>query len=297
MNPLDHIGVSLSCDLCGGDVSKHASHLVVDEQKLLQVSVKLTTLVCRQCRFIFQGEVFSDELLAAMYHQDTSFDFGDAVDDMIAIDSGLVIRQAVISRAMRTYSITDGAAVLDLGGGRGECCQHLVERHRVVVADATECPPIDPRMGKIAGLFSNELEKCAFDVVVMNHVIEHVFSPSALLASAHKMLREGGIIVVEVPFELYTPLVFRRLGDWRHVAYFCRATLRQFLEKAGFAVGWVSLEDGCYGARRLPVVRAVAQKVALSEPRVIRNSVWALFSDMISFIVMKSIVHRILVRR
>src|SRR5258708_22874889 len=100
----------------------------------------------------------------------------------------------------------------------------------------------------------------------MEQVGGDVFSPTEFLASARHVLKNGGVLIVEVPFELYTPLVARHLGDWRHVAYFCRTTLRQFLEKSGFVVERLALERGCYGARRLPVIRAVASQRPPSVP-------------------------------
>ncbi len=136
----------------------------------------------------------------------------------------------------------------------------LVPRYRVVVSDVDGHLPVDSGMEKIEGLFPSDPVGGMFDVVVMNHILEHVFSPAEFLESAHKALKEDGVLLVEVPFELYTPLVARHLGDWRHVAYFCRATLRQYLEKAGFTVKRLVLEEGCYGTRRLPVIRAIARK-------------------------------------
>ncbi len=259
--------------------------------------IHLSIIACRRCRFIFQPERFSDDLLTALYEQDTSFAFGEAKEEMPIIKSGLVERQEVISKAMSEYGIREGTAVLDVGGGRGECCQHLVQRHRVVVADTTDSPPVDPGIEKVLGLFSANLEKGTFDVVVMNHVLEHVFSPTELLTSAHNTLKEGGILIVEVPFELYTPLVARHLGDWRHVAYFCRATLRQFLEKSGFVVDRVVLENGSYGVRRLPVVRAVARKLAPPTAVCpIRNSLLTLVVDMLAPTVLESLVKRVVAR-
>lgn len=298
MDPLKHISYLANCDLCGADRSHHGTQLVSGREELCGVSVPISISVCRRCRFISQSERFSDELLTSLYELDTSFAFGDAEEDMQAIQSGLLERQEVISKAMSSHGMTEGAAVLDVGGGRGECCRHLVEEHRVVVADTSESPPVDPKIEKVLGLFSARLADSSFDVVVMNHVLEHVFSPTALLASAHSILKEDGLLIVEVPFELYTPLVARHLGDWRHVVYYCRATLRQFLEKSGFSVQRLALEMGAYGARRLPVIRAVARK----EPDTTlsfgngRGHIAPLLADMVSPVVLASLVRRALRR-
>jgi len=190
MNPLEHIHSNTTCDLCGAVISAHGESVVFGEQTLLGVSVNLSTVVCRKCRFVFQPEQFTEKILAALYEKDTSFAFGEDREDIELINSGLIERQAVISRAMREHGIADGASVLDVGGGRGECCQHLVPFHRVVVADTTDVAPIDPRIEKISGLFSESLWKSTFDVVVINHVLEHVYSPTELLVSAHDALKK-----------------------------------------------------------------------------------------------------------
>ena len=271
--------------------------MVAGQQVLLGVPIPLSVVVCRRCRFIFQPERFSDVLLTALYENDTSFAYGEAEDQLPIIRSYLAERQEVISKAMLANGIAAGAAVLDVGGGRGECCQHLVQRHRVVIADTTKFPPIDPKIEKVLGLFSADLDEGTFDVVVMNHVLEHAFSPTSLLASAHNSLKDRGILIVEVPFELYTPLVARHLGDWRHVAYFCRATLRQFLKKSGFAVVRTVLEEGCYSVRRLPVIRAVASKMSTPAPRrPLRNSPLTLAVDMLAPTVLAYLFKRVVER-
>jgi SAM-dependent methyltransferase len=298
MNPVDHIQCPSTCDLCGADLVRQGICVAAGQQQLLGVAVPLSTVVCRQCRFVFQPERFSDELLAALYRLDTSFDFGEAGDDQPKIHAGLAERQEVISSALAAHNLEAGATVLDVGGGRGECCQHLVAQHRVVVADATECATVDPRIEKVPGLFSSSLGEGTFDAVVMNHILEHVFSPTEFLATARRVLKDGGILIVEVPFELYTPLVARHLGDWRHVGYFSRATLRQYLEKSGFAVTRLVLEEGCYGTRRLPVIRAVARKIATPTMfRPIRNTALALAADMLAPAALLSLAKSRLARR
>ncbi|MCK9418603.1 MAG: class I SAM-dependent methyltransferase [Nitrospirae bacterium] len=297
MNPLEHIQSVTVCDLCGADVTQNGTCVAEGRQELLGVSIHLSTVVCRRCRFIFQPERFSETLMTALYRQDTGNAFDETKEKQSINKSYLSERQAVISRVLTAYGISEGAAVLDVGGGRGECCQHLAQRHRVVVADATECDPADPRIEKVHGFFSATLDEGTFDVVVMNHVLEHVFSPTEFLAAANHVLKKGGILVVEVPFELYTPLVARHLGDWRHVGYFCRATLRQFLEKSGFVVEHLALETGRYEARRLPLVRAIARKTTPQIPsRSDRNSVLVLVADMFKPAVLGALAKRLVCR-
>ena len=78
-------------------------------------AVSITVTLCQRCGFISQSERFSDELLSRLYEADTSFAFGDAEEDLRAIQSGLLERQEVISRAMISHGLISGASVLDVG--------------------------------------------------------------------------------------------------------------------------------------------------------------------------------------
>src|SRR5258706_3783808 len=175
MNPLEHIRISPICDLCGSDVSKNGARVAAGRQQGLGVSIPLSSVVCRRGRFIFQPERFSDALLTALYEHDTSFAVGEAEKEMPIVKACLVERQAVISTALSAHGIAAGAAVLDLGGGRGECCQHLVPRYPGVVAGTTHCPPAHPRIEKLDGLGFTKMDRGTIHVMGMNPIIEHGF--------------------------------------------------------------------------------------------------------------------------
>jgi SAM-dependent methyltransferase len=107
------------------------------------------------------------------------------------------------------------------------CCQH-----------ATTILGLDI----IAGTLPNA--KCqadSYDVALMMHVIEHVPDPSQTLMELFRMLRPGGIVVVETP--RYDTLSFKLLGHRErsilcegHVYFFTTSTLARIAQKVGFSV-------------------------------------------------------------
>jgi 2-polyprenyl-3-methyl-5-hydroxy-6-metoxy-1,4-benzoquinol methylase len=109
---------------------------------------------------------------------------------------------------------------------------------------------VDPKAAKAAReafgvpVYMGNLEEAnypsaCFDAVTMNHVIEHVHDPIALLQECHRVLKPGGQLVVVTPnVRSFGHMRFGR--DWRglepprHLHLFCRSTLKNIANKAGF---------------------------------------------------------------
>lgn len=80
----------------------------------------------------------------------------------------------------------------------------------------------------------------SFDIITSFHVLEHVPSPSELLVEMKRILKDDGILAIEVPNinNLFTKLLgfrFKSCFDCaQHYYYFTKRTVRHLLEKNGF---------------------------------------------------------------
>ena len=89
-------------------------------------------------------------------------------------------------------------------------------------------------------LLEAHLEGGAFDVVALYHTIEHLPSPKSALEEAHRLLRQGGWLVIETPD--IGSLWFGLLGArWRqfipdHRYFFTHETIGKLCRDAGFEV-------------------------------------------------------------
>jgi 2-polyprenyl-3-methyl-5-hydroxy-6-metoxy-1,4-benzoquinol methylase len=86
-----------------------------------------------------------------------------------------------------------------------------------------------------------------FDVVILNHVLEHLCDPKSVLKKIHKFLKQGGILVLYMPNELeslYSKLMLEnflfyfqpRDRPTDHLYFFNKKTIELLLRKTGYKV-------------------------------------------------------------
>jgi SAM-dependent methyltransferase len=89
-------------------------------------------------------------------------------------------------------------------------------------------------------IFEQDYRPGGFDVVTLWDVIEHTPDPSRVVAHVAKLIRPGGLLVINYPDR--GSWIARLLGrKWPflssvHLFYFTRRTMRMLLERHGFAV-------------------------------------------------------------
>lgn len=86
-----------------------------------------------------------------------------------------------------------------------------------------------------------QIEPDSFDVITLNHIVEHVSDPDLLLERCHECLREGGHVVLRTPnSESLGHRVFKEswqsLDVPRHLHVFSRESIVHIAEGAGFKV-------------------------------------------------------------
>jgi SAM-dependent methyltransferase len=95
------------------------------------------------------------------------------------------------------------------------------------------------------------LPKSYFDVVILNHTLEHLSDPLGALIKAKTLLKKGGIIFIDVPnFGSLSSQILRKnwsyLAPEEHIWHFTPTTLKKLLGKAGFKVVYWEANSGIF---------------------------------------------------
>jgi len=155
-----------------------------------------------------------------------------------------------------------GAAILDIGAGRGGFVQLATSRGlRAIALDVEPSAPVLWRRTQVTGVladaFRPPFRDSSFDVARLKEIIEHVEDPRSLIRGIESLLRAGGHLIAHVPSP-YSQLfpVGNFWDDYTHVRPFSRLGLRRLLEDSGMRV--VSIDGYVAGRNVVERVLGVA---------------------------------------
>jgi hypothetical protein len=158
-----------------------------------------------------------------------------------------LVERNLRARAQRYHSlIGEKARILDVGSADGAHFDVWQRAEPMWQIFGFEFNDGAAKAGRVAGraIATATMETYAppvdaFELVIMNHLLEHVVDPLDTAERAYKLLARGGYVIGEVPniasWDFYLFRKFWGGAHWpRHVHQFTPATMTALLEKAGF---------------------------------------------------------------
>lgn len=230
---------SVVCNLCGAD--DYAVRFRAGEAQSSQI------VECRNC-----GLMYANPRAASPDHElieDYDPDFVEHVNEGSEryAKEALQVRDYADTRKFLAGRFPQRGKLLEVGSGFGYLLDYFrqdgwdvmgvepnegLNRHARKVLSIEVLPKILPEA---------EFPDASFDVVTMMHVIEHVPDPTDTLQEIYRILKPGGMLVMETP--RYDTLMFKLLGRRErslscegHIYFFTTKTLRDISEKTGFKV-------------------------------------------------------------
>jgi 2-polyprenyl-3-methyl-5-hydroxy-6-metoxy-1,4-benzoquinol methylase len=170
--------------------------------------------------------------------------------------------------------------LLDVGAGVGTLLSVAARRGFIVQGvEVSEWAAAFARKEKGLDVLTGPLENAcleteSFDIVTINHVLEHVQDPLALLREIHRILKNDGLLVIGVPN--FGSIMAGLLGaKWpslrpeEHIWHFTPATLTQMIAKSGFDEAYFEAKENHPGAgwRPAALLRKIINPLAVLTSR------------------------------
>jgi 2-polyprenyl-3-methyl-5-hydroxy-6-metoxy-1,4-benzoquinol methylase len=260
------------CSLCGGPGEYLYRKL---QERFLGTSAGWNFKRCPSCGLVWLDPIptqaYLDEIYKKFYgEKDTPEGAHDnltglrqkvqslALDGYIALrtgrSSGLPIWSKLLGLFLKlrdslewSYSgiqARNGRKLLDLGCGSGELLDMLRSLGWEVEGVDTDPVAVQNALAKklrvyLGSLADRQYPAAYFDVIIMNHVIEHLQDPIPLLSECYRILKpQGRLIIVTPNLESWGQRIFKQswvgLAIPAHFYLYSSHSLQVIVEKAGF---------------------------------------------------------------
>jgi SAM-dependent methyltransferase len=149
-----------------------------------------------------------------------------------------------------------GGSVLDIGGADGKLLRPFMSRGFDCYVIDYDPSPING-VTRLGSTISDLPPTRRFDVILCNHLLEHIVDPLGLLKALINHITVGGVLHVEVPDEVWGGLPLPREASI-HLNYFTKRTAEILLRLSGWQPIWSKIGAGSYGEVAIAVTDIVA---------------------------------------
>lgn len=178
--------------------------------------------ICHDCGFLFQDSAYSpgyDQRIRQVYEQfykSSTFEFPQRSK------ANLDALEMILSHLPGKKHLN----ILEIGSNRGDLLFLLKEKLPHANILGIEPSHFDNlQIPTIHGVFNKEMFSNTFDLIIMQHVLEHIKNPVQMAKEVSQCLSENGIIYIEVPSTEKNLSNYIEDFSLEHVNYFTFNTL------------------------------------------------------------------------
>jgi len=234
----------VDCPICGS--ANNETILASDRYEM-----GITTVICVRCGLLYTNPRPSSEVFNQFYenHYREFYEDVEWPSEKYIKEGRFTERASIVFEHLKKHieseHFTEPVKILDVGCSEGSVLRFICKNSDRNI-DAAGVEPSrnfsDFARGYTGGqVFNGSLEEFCqgdhdskFDIIILNHVLEHFLDPQNSLQALHRLLSKDGILFIEVP---------NILGDWSgmgmfhiaHVLQFHEASLTNLLALTGFS--------------------------------------------------------------
>jgi hypothetical protein len=224
-----------NCPVCDSDKLDivHNQRFILQEGHPLPNVYNVVT--CSKCSFIFADVNATSDTYNKYYTEWSNYE-----NSILSTGSGLNLtdekRLECTVEFLTKLVLNKNSAILDLGASQGGTLNIFKEKgytNLSAIESSKYCCSI---MNKV-GIKTVIPEKQKFDLIILSHVMEHIYDLNEIFNLFNNLLSETGIIYVEVPdSDRYTEFYKKpyHYFDLEHINHFNKFTLNNLFGKNGY---------------------------------------------------------------
>lgn len=244
----------VNCNL--SDDWKHVLEKILNKQNL-----NINLCMCRKCGFIFYKDVFDAGEIEKLYKKEDRF---QKSRERARKNGRSEEFKRTFSFFKRKLPFSKIKKILDVGAGDFVIFDELMRKHPNAEYCAMD-PSYPEDFYKNARVFHDLIEnfnvRKSYDLVLLVHVLEHVYDLNLFLRKTNLLVNDGMYLYVEVPFQVGPGLFLNRSVNSQHINYFTPITILNILNKHDFSVEEIEFDKEGYRYNGMPgMIRLLARK-------------------------------------
>ena len=191
---------------------------------------------CLECALIFASPLPSNKELNEYYASGLYYDKVANPFEQNILNFSLRLAKSRLKLITSYINLNKELKVLDIGAGNGQFGKALEEMKCNFIYDAVE-PDLEVAnqyTDNVVNHFSDisEVNESTYDLAVMNQVLEHVSDPVNFMITVSKLVKPGGYLYIDVPFQDY---LFKPSVE-PHILFWNPESLKTLSDKVGLKV-------------------------------------------------------------
>ena len=225
----------MECPVCSSQERRILSNIGGNIQSL-------ETVICTGCGLVHSNPIPSKSDLDEFYRQKYRTSYKSSSKPKLKHTLRYAFGALVRVEALLKYKKPEQIKLVDIGSGSGEFLYmaskagfdvHGIEPHSGYCEYTKQDLGLKVNNTTLEG---SNLEIETIDIINLNHVLEHMPAPLETLSRLHALLKEDGILMVDVPdISLCIHAPWTQF-HFAHIYNFSPATLKALVEKAGFEI-------------------------------------------------------------
>ena len=235
------------------------------ESEILKVYSRLNNRIiykCKSCHHMFVYPIKNNIETQKLYSDSENL---NKIKDVIQNHKITKMQKYYFNQVLETSkNLTNkkNLNILEIGSSIGTFLKYAQEKKHIVIGTEVNKEIVNIvnkegiiKLKYVENNYTDYFNINSFDLIYLEHVLEHLHNPNKILKQLTQLLNKNGIIIIKSPnHNSLLSLIFNKFWTWtysnRHLNFFNKKSYQQILKNCGLKL--ISYKTGDYFVRSIP---------------------------------------------